>query len=80
VRWSQSTIPVEKIESSAEALRVRHHPIFFPPGNNFASNAAQVTGQTIAQNVASTQFEVNSLSVQGHQRASEKPFTELWYN
>ncbi len=71
---------VEKIDSSAEALRVRHHPIFFPPGNNFASNAAQVTGQTKAQNMANTLFQVNSLSGQGHQPASATSLTELWYN
>jgi hypothetical protein len=27
----------EKIESSAEALRVRHHPIIFPSEKNFAT-------------------------------------------
>lgn len=37
---------VRKIESSAEALRVCHHPSIFPSRDNFAHNTARVIARS----------------------------------
>jgi hypothetical protein len=54
----------EKIESSAEALWVRHHPFSsFPPKNKPCSNAARAIARTEMQGMANSRLEIRGFQV-----------------